>query len=226
MIKLLKNFKKKIDESYGRFSIVQHGFWFVDIPRTSSSSIRSELGKRFGRAYGKKNVVEKQHATSQIFSDHMTAIKMQAFIGDSNWNKLFTFTVVRNPWDRTFSMYHYRKKKDDIPREWNFRDYVFELAKATSKCKYFGYYAYRVGASDYVLGENGEIIIDFIARYENRLHDLKEIASRLNLNEFGELRIQSSKPREAHYSEFYDSETQEIVRQLYYRDIELFNYEF
>lgn len=222
----LKKIFKNIDRSYGRFSVVRHGFWFVDIPRTSSSSIRIELGNRFGRAYGKRNVIGSQHSSSQIFSDHIPAREMRAFFGSSKWNRIFTFTIVRNPWDRTCSMYHYRHKVNSIPKEWSFRDYVLKLAKADYKSKFFEYYGFRFGADEYILGENGKIIVDFIAKYENRANDIQLIASRLKLDDLGKIRFQSAKPRETHYSEYYDQETREIIRRLYSKDIELFGYEF
>ena len=123
-------------------------------------------------------------------------------------------------------MYHYRQKVNNIPREWSFRDYVLELAEATPENKFFKHHGYRFGASEYILGENGEILVDFIAKFENRSQDIKLISSRLDLDNFGELRIQSAKPREAHYSSSYDSEMRDIIRRLYYKDIELFGYEF
>jgi hypothetical protein len=220
------NVKRFLKKAYGCLSIVRHGFWFVDIPRTSSSSLRSEFGKHFGRVYGKKNLIEKEHATSQIFVDHIPAREMRSLLGNSIWKRIFTFTIVRNPWDRTHSMYNYRQKVFGIPREWSFRDYVFALEGASCESEFFEYHGYRYGASEYVLGDNGEIIVDFIARYENRSHDLKMIASRLKLDDFGGLCIQMATPKDKHYSEIYDVETREIIRRLYAKDIDLFGYEF
>lgn len=225
-MKPIPKLRSKIEKAYGRFSIVRNGFWFVDIPRTSSSSIRTELGTQFGRAYAKKNVVEKKYSRSQIFDDHIPAKQMKDILGKPVWDRIFTFTIVRNPWDRVLSMYHYRKKKNNIPGEWTFYDYVCALGEAHIDSSYFEFEGFRLGSADYILGENGEIIVDFIAKYENRSHDLKVIASRLGLNKLGELHIQNAKPEELHYSTFYNSETQEIIRRLYSKDISLFGYEF
>jgi hypothetical protein len=253
MKKFWKYIKKIIRSIYGRLFIVRDGFWFIDIPRTSSSSIRVELGEKFGKVHGKaikaslvgSNDVTQQlflahttpcrtrlarnaDVTQQLFLAHTTAKEMRGFLGSAAWNKIFTFTVVRNPWDRTCSMYHYRKRIGDINPEWSFQDYVFELAKAKHDTQYFEYHGYRFGACDYILGDNGEVIVDFVAKYENRVHDLKIIASRLGLEveDFGELKILEAKPKGVHYSEFYDSEMQNIVGEVYSKDIELFNYSF
>lgn len=236
MKKFWKYIKKIIRSIYGRLFIVRDGFWFIDIPRTSSSSIRVELGEKFGKVHGKaikaslvgSSLVGSNDVTQQLFLAHTTAKEMRGFLGSAAWNKIFTFTVVRNPWDRTCSMYHYRKRIGNINPEWSFQDYVFELAKAKHDTQYFEYHGYRFGACDYILGDNGEVIVDFVAKYENRVHDLKIIASRLGLEveDFGELKILEAKPKGVHYSEFYDSEMQNIVGEVYSKDIELFNYSF
>lgn len=223
---LLEIASKKFNQTYGCLSIYQHGFYFIDIPRTSSSSIKSELGKKFGKAYGKRNVTEKEHATTQIFDDHITAREMRKILGSRIWKKIFTFTIVRNPWDRTYSMYHYRRMKGKVPIEWSFREYVLALGMSDSDNPFFRFHGSRYGLSDYILGENGEIIVDFIARYENRQDDLKIISSHIKYDGLGMLCIQRAKPDDIHYSKFYDSETKEIIRRLYAKDIELFGYEF
>jgi len=71
---------KRLEVQLARLSILRHGFWFVDIPRTSSSAIRAELGARFGRAYGKRKA-ESGYATEQVFDDHVTAFVMREALG-------------------------------------------------------------------------------------------------------------------------------------------------
>lgn len=224
MRKLINKIPERINLEYGRFSIIKDGFWFVDVPRTSSSSIRSELGKKFGRAHG-KSFLDKKHATEECFPDHIPAVQMRKFLGNRVWKRIFTFTVVRNPWDRIFSMFHYRKNSGHLPEKWEFGDYVRAMNN-NNDTKLFSYHAFRYGAADYVTDENGKIIVDYIAKYESRSADLDKIAMRLGIENFGKLCILKCVPDGEHYSTHYDNETREIISNLYKKDIELFDYRF
>ncbi len=223
---------KTIQRQYACFLILRHGFWFIDIPRTSSSSIRAELGKHFGFPYGKKDILEQEHSSrrQEIFPSHMTAQKASSAISGFVWRKIFKFTIVRNPWDRVYSLYLFRKKRKRISESLSFRDYVISLHQAFISNKFsqslFSYPPHRYGSSDFILNSNGEIMVDYIAKYENREHDLKFIASRIGLPELGRLHVQSSTSEIKHYSYFYDSEMKEIIQTIYAKDIDLFNYQF
>ena len=230
---LYKKLKQRYSRMRGCAEVAKHGFWFVDIPRTSSTSIRVELGKCFGPVYGKSNVIEKKHAGEQLLKDHQTAQKMAATLGEGLWNRLYTFSMVRNPWDRIYSMFNYRKKRGKIPDSWSFRDYVFELERAVndmsqgdSTSDYFRYHATRCSSAYYLLGTDGKIMVDYVAKYENRSNDLAVIASRLKIDQLGDITVQRASPVSKHYSQFYDVETQGIIRRIYADDIDLFSYEF
>ena len=205
--------------------IRRHGFWFVDIPRTSSSSIRAELTSHFGNVHGKLKLFEEEYAAESVFPGHQPARKMRHVLGDSAWRDIFTFTVVRNPWDRAVSLFAYRRRVGDIPGEWTFREYVRRLAEADSTTEGFKYYGYRWGASDFIVDDDGQIIVDYVARFETRSDDLKVIGGRIGLDRLGDLAIQGTS-QGLHYGQSYDSETADVIRNLYRRDIELFGYEF
>src|SRR5262245_8701167 len=106
----MKSIKTMLRNYYGRSQIRRHGFWFVDIPRTSSTSIRVELGRFYGLPYGKSKTFEDQYSTPQIFRDHVPAREMREILGTDLWERIFTFALVRNPWDRIVSMYNWRRK--------------------------------------------------------------------------------------------------------------------
>ena len=111
----------------------------------------------------------------------------------------------------------------------SFRDYVLALRDAAvnkKRCGPFTFKVLRRPASDYITDNKGNVLVSYIARYENRKHDLQFIASRIGLPRFGKLYLHKSNSRKEHYSYSYDDETQEIVRTLYAKDIQLLGYEF
>ena len=120
--------------------ILSAGFLFIDIPRTSSTSLRVELGRIYGAPYSKSNTIEKEFAQPQGFPDHLPAIAMKNLLGNENWEKLFIFTLVRNPWDRTLSMYNWRVMVNNIPSSLDFRAYVIRLRDYLSGVKYGNYH--------------------------------------------------------------------------------------
>ncbi len=218
--------RQRVARARFRRAVREHGFWFVDIPRTSSTSLRAELGRRCGPAYGKTNVLQKEFATPQLFfRDHTPAREMRELLGARCWRRIFTFTMVRNPWDRVHSFYRYRRKKGKLPADLGFTDYVRRLEIASPDSPYVGSRGARYGAADYLLDDDGRILVDFVGRFEDRERDLARIAQHLGWEDFGRLHLQAAAPPE-HYSCFYTEETEAIVRRLHAKDIELFDYEF
>lgn len=203
------------------------GFWFVDIPRTSSSSIKVELGNRFGPPFGKSNLLDRRFATPQSVQDHVPATRMRDFLGRETWNQLFTFSFVRNPWDRMVSMYFYRLKKGHYSEALTFRDYVLQLSRLGegSKPDLFANQVFYLGCSDY-LYDGSCRLVDCIGRFENRQADIGKIAARIGFHKLGELWIQDNSGKQEHYSKYYDEETRNIIEHMYSRDIGLFGYRF
>jgi len=209
-----------------RLNVLRKGVWFVDIPRTSSSSISSEMGKAFGAPYGKSNLIDEEYAVTQVFPVHMSSVAARDALGRFIWDRIYTFSMVRNPWDRIFSLYNYRVKVGNISKELSFRDYVLAMADEKSNNKLFKYHGFSFGSSDYLTDESGSIIVDFVARYENRAEDLKIISSRLGNIPLGSLHIQGATPLGSRYLSAYDSDTKKVIEKLFSKDIELFGYSF
>lgn len=222
----MKQLRKIWAYRYARRRVRKAGFWFVDIPRTSSSSIRAELGEIFGTPYAKQNLLETAYSRPQIFQDHLTVGDIKKILGQKFWNKIFTFTVVRNPWDRCYSIYHYQKKVSLVSIDVSFSEYIKALQKATPESPWFQYHGFRFGAADYLVDDQGQIDVDYICKYENREHDLAVVASRIGIKHLGQLAIQKAAPKNSHYSEHYNPETKQIIETLYQKDIQLFDYRF
>ena len=249
-LKLTEGKPRKSKIPYARFLVKRHGFYFVDVPKTSSTSIRHDLGKRFGLPY--KKYSSKDPRT--MLASHMPAAQLRKLFGKQVWNKLFTFTMVRNPWDRMYCWYHYLPIRKLWPQQPDFREFVLAIKNAkrferpankhpptssiaqrhakkpespVSKQRVnFNWGHPRRCAASYICDREDRILVDYVARYERREDDLERIRKRLNMKALGGRLLNKSTPRGDHYSRHYDDETREIVRTLYARDIELFGYEF
>lgn len=104
--------------------IQRKGFWFTDIPRTSSSSTRLSLTRMFGKYYGKENIFEKELAKLSFYEDHLTNNECQLFFGEKSWKKINKFTIVRNSFERMFSIYGYLQKSKLIDKNLIFTEFI------------------------------------------------------------------------------------------------------
>ena len=68
---------------------LNQGFVFIHINKTAGVSIGKALG------------LEKQHLTAREYKNSL---------GNRRWDKMFKFTIVRNPWDKVVSHYFHRVK--------------------------------------------------------------------------------------------------------------------
>jgi hypothetical protein len=208
-------------------SINAQGFWFVDVPRTSSSSLRSELGTHFGPVNGKTNIFESSFALDRmLLPAHMPAKILKRKVGPVNWAKLFKFSIVRNPWDRILSLYYYMKKAKTLPDSWTFAEFVRRLEHADAHTPRFGFRGFRFGATDFLTNADGRLLVDKVVKYENRREGLSEIAERIGLPELGLLNLQKAKPSTMHYSDAYTAELRQIIARRYASDVDLFEYSF
>lgn len=225
--KKINSLKNRINRSYGITQIKKNGFWFIDIPRTSSSSIKIELSKEFGVTYGKNGIFDEGYNSGFIFKPHITAQEMKDTLGEKAWNKLYTFSIVRNPWDRMVSLYHYRQRDNYLSSDVSFEEYVHKLDYEIRSNQWeWDYPPFYLGSSDFVSDKNGEIIVSKIGKFENREEDIKVIAGNIGSKNLGSLFLQKASPKGKHYSSYYTDETQKIIGDLFENDIRLFNYQF
>jgi hypothetical protein len=208
--------------------LIRHGLWFVDIPRTSSSSIQVELGAQLGKPFGKKNLFEKEFATTEFVADHTSAGEIAEILGSTVWEKIFTFSLVRNPWDRALSMFHYRSIVENIPKEWTFEVFLNRWKEADASDPYFRFHGLRWSQLDYLTDETGTILVDYVGRYERRDEALRTVEKQVDGLNFQNLRLQrSAHKREGRsYREFYSERSAQTVYDMFRAEIELFGYAF
>ncbi len=156
------------------------------------------------------------------FGSHVRASHIIDVIGREKFDSYFSFAFVRNPWDRQVSYYKY------MTREPPFVD-----RKTINRIKSFGsfdnYVKWRCTRrrvrlqKDWVYSKDGELLVDFVGRYENLKEDFDKICSRIGVSaSLPRANVSNTKP----YREFYTEETRELVREAFKPDIETFGYEF
>ena len=215
-----------LDRHRLRRAVERSGFWFVDIPRTSSSSVRTELGEVFGQAYSKANLFEREFSAAQIWEDHVPALEVLKYLGPRIWKKIYKFSIVRNPWERIHSQYRYQMKASNIPQDWSFDEYIDRLSNADSADRYFRYNPLRYRMVDFLMDRNGTVLVDEIVYCEKRTEHLKKIGKRIGVPSLGDRHIQFANSPPFGYAQYYSDRTRDKVAQLYEEDIRAFGYTF
>jgi chondroitin 4-sulfotransferase 11 len=165
-----------------------------------------------------------------------------------NPDDYFKFAFVRNPWDRLVSWYTMIDEARKGVADGTAEPMTRRLIKKNNLFKYVlrcgptfdefvinctekqwmgnGYYSFTFNQLRYLTDKNGEVLVDFIGRFENLAQDISHVFDMLGL-EASQLEIpHENRSAHSHYSEMYTPETREIVRKRFRRDIEFFGYEF
>ena len=96
------------------------------------------------------------------------------------------------------------------------------------KLKFEEYIDWRVNhdlklQSERFVDEDGNILVDFIGRFEDLENDFKKVCELLSI----EMRLPHKNPsKHASYREYYDDRTYQLVKEAFAKDITLFDYEF
>lgn len=200
-----KQLRRALRHRYADFqSRYLHDFIFIHINKTGGSSIEKALGTRF---------------------EHRTARDKRAAIGAEAWSRKFTFTVVRNPWDKVVSHYHYRLNiqhagfaAGPLPfPEWVRRAYGERHALDNDLPLMFQ------PQMDWIADEDDRILVEFVGRFERLAEDFGHICQRLGRS--ATLPHLKASGR-GHYRDYYDDTAREIIAEHFARDIRALDYQF
>ncbi len=207
---------------------VEHaGIWFVDIPRTGSTSLKLALAEQLGSEFDKSYVREDNRQTTKVIGDHTTAARARQILSPELWDRLFTFTIVRNPWDRCYSMFRYRIANKEIPADFPFGEYLTLLERHNTRHPYtpFIYRPYFMPMCDFIFDAEGKQLVNYIGRFEQREESMLLLKEKTGVDFAGTRRAEVlGQPGD--YRRAYCTEGVEIVARIYRDDIERFGYEF
>ncbi|MBE7382500.1 MAG: sulfotransferase family 2 domain-containing protein [Leptolyngbya sp. SIO1E4] len=158
------------------------------------------------------------------------------------YDDYWKFCFVRNPWDRLVSCYSEKIKPDKnfFGKTNSFENGVHkgflkygifeanmpfeEFLKAVSEIPDCEAEQHFRSQHTFLTDKEGELIADFIGKFENIDQDFHYIFKRLNKPEIH--LPKSNRTRHAKYREYYTDEALNIFEKRYSKDIQLFDYEF
>lgn len=195
----------------------RYKFVFVHIIKTGGTSIEQSLKSRVPRR-GRSKMLKKTH----IFSRNYKKI-----VGKKKWNKYFTFSFVRNPWDKMVSSYFYAKQIKKNPYKDSFEQFIQKF----NNCPVDRYEIYNdipikfnPVQLPWILDDNGQIMVDFVGRFEEMQKGFNIVCKRIGVKKRRLPRKNSTK--HMHYSHYYNQETKNIVAKKFEKDIDFFSYRF
>ncbi|GAA4103166.1 sulfotransferase family protein [Zhongshania borealis] len=169
---------------------------------------------------------------------HLTASEFLdcGYLSKSEFNNYYKFSFVRNPWARIVSEFNYRNHHKNI----SFKEFITK--SLPDKNNYSDAYRHVMPQYNFLHDDKGNLLVDFIGRFENLQDDFDFIGRQLGFNRTLLPHINSSKKyslkdrlnifkntkteKRNHYTEYYDLETRKIVENMYSKDIETFGYQF
>lgn len=184
---------------------------FIHIPKTAGISLIRSI-------YGNVDL-----------GGHRDFCFYKSVFGD-DFNKCYTFSFIRNPWDRVYSAYKFLEKGGVnihdrnafdmyLSRYDNFEDFIMNgLSKGLlNKINHLR------PQSDFICNKNGDVLVDFLGRFETIGDDLSQLESHLEISI--KLDHHNMNPK-ASYMQIYTEEMISKVKQVYNRDINIFGYDF
>lgn len=209
-----------------------HKFIFVHIYKTGGTSIRVALGGfadtpsrllKYLLAMWPRNlcsVPKHLDEASRFFPPHVTALELERSLPDAIFHDYYKFAFIRNPWDLQVSLYHYMRQNpskhphnEEVSQLSGFDEYVEWRAEKGLVSQY-----------DFLTNPNGDILVDFVGRYELLTNDFRKICSDIGIN--AALPHDNKSARKRDYRRYYSENSKSIVEQMHAADIQAFGYSF
>ena len=79
---------------------------------------------------------------------------------------------------------------------------------------------------EYISDNLGNVIVDFVGKYENLNEDYKKICQKLNIQYVEPPVYNVNIQKEKDYKKYYDKKAIDMVEKYFQKDLEYFNYKF
>jgi len=202
----------------------EHNFLFVHVPKAAGTSIQKALKPysvekprdRVSKLRSRLNMVNRKKPI--YFPVHASWHYARKRLGTDEYDKMFKFAFVRNPWDRLVSSYHYVIKNKAHKRH----------GKVDSLKDFAAYVDYEIQRNKFlqcqmVTDGSGGLKVDYIGRFENLAEDFKYVCDKIGVK-YDLPHVNKSSHKK--YKDFYDEPLVDKVAMHWAKEIRLFSYSF
>ena len=208
-IKNLKVAGSSVESFFGRYCIDPNKNYSYDDDINEHIDDYGIIGQRED---GKKSISQEEMAIG--WQTHKEAQDIKRDLGEDKFNEYFKFCVIRNPYDKMVSWYHWYIFTNKIPPNYPFNHFC-------RFCKINNFYIH---------GIDGESVCDYFIRFENLEEDIIKLCNKLGIKDYDIDVLPKHKsgvrPKDSGYREYYDEITRKLVYKNHKEEFELFGYEF
>lgn len=223
---------------------------FIHIPKNAGQSIEHLFLNSLGLNWKTRSpLLLKKNDHPELGPPRLAHLKAPEYVSchyltQELYDQYYKFTFVRNPWSRMVSLYRYL----GFDRSYSFRDF---LAKKFIPEIFANMYWFVCPQSDFIYSKSGELLVDYVGRFEILQKDFDKICKEIGfststlphinrsvqkkknrtfpfwgVNSLFGLKKLNGSPSKRSYLEYYDRDTQDMVAEIYRKDIEMFDYSF
>ena len=218
---------------------------FVHIPKVAGQSIEQYFMDQLGLDWEKdrQQLLLGDNPNRNCGTEKLAHLSAEEYVRcghvePAEFESLFKFSFVRNPFERIVSEYRYR----NYFHHRSFRDFVLNKLP---RAGWDDQYRHVMPQYDMLHDTGGRLLVDFVGRFESLETDFGRVCRKLGTRG-ASLRhrnrsdkwtrklkrrvrnfvFQNGESPKSGYRAFYDEATLEAVNHLYRRDIETFGYRF
>jgi hypothetical protein len=200
-----------------------HKFIFVAIPKTGTHSVRQALRQHMGSQDFEQVglFVQKRFPIpelAQLQHGHLSLAQVRPYLRPEEFERLFKFAFVRNPFDRFISYCAFMTRKSGL-----FERDPKAIMRHFIDNPPWTHILFQPQHS-FVTSAEGEMLADEVGRVEEMQPSYDRIAARIGVPTAVLDKVNTSNRRD--YRDYFVPELVDGVARLYARDLELFGYQF
>ena len=221
---------------------------FVHIPKVAGQSIEHVFLNLHGLTWETRSpLLLRANEDPELGPPRLAHLKASEYVScghitQEKFDSYFKFAFVRNPWSRLVSIYTYLGYFEVMP----FKQFISEdFSSATA----WEPHLFIKSQYDYLFDENGKQLVDYIGRFEDLQSGFNQVCSEMGLSEITLPYVNKTKKNvggvqrlkkvikqispfhknysvPGSYTQYYDKESIQYVKNLYEKEIDIFEYRF